>query len=154
MSETLIRKVKCVLDGDCRVGPDGGIVSCTRISDIRTKIIIGGKRVPVGIGFCMPEGHHVTSLSNLPKCRFMIIQVVSEWKFCYSIEAEPLLGPWCSGLAHPPVTRKIVGSNPIGPALELCWKYFGWICMEILTFIPLFLFGDNLEVVKSENGNR
>ena len=26
------------------------------------------------------------------------------------------MDPWCSGLAHPPVTRKIVGSNPIGPA--------------------------------------
>ncbi len=24
---------------------------------------------------------------------------------------------WCSGLAHPPVTRKIVGSNPIRPAI-------------------------------------
>lgn len=26
--------------------------------------------------------------------------------------------PWCSGLAHPPVTRKIVGSNPIGSAKQ------------------------------------
>jgi hypothetical protein len=42
--------------------------------------------------------------------------VVRIRKFWYSIKAE---GPWCSGLAHPPVTRKIVGSNPIGPAKRL-----------------------------------
>lgn len=30
-----------------------------------------------------------------------------------------LVDPWCSGLAHPPVTRKIVGSNPIGSAFAV-----------------------------------